>query len=188
MLMATFGLACKKRKRAAGRRMWGAATNVGMSSRPFQWNQLGTIRGVPSRATYATRAGNAEASSARATSVSSRLRSPCASAIRSPWSAASVDADARQQRDLRFGLEEQVAVLGRLDAICARHEARVETVTDAAERFEADYDWWCAHREIAAPHSSLYSETCRALRSSIAATNASVSSRDGYGPRWISIS
>ena len=49
---ATAGLARRLAMRRAGRRMCGAATNVGMtSSSPFQWNQVGTTRGVPSSAT-----------------------------------------------------------------------------------------------------------------------------------------
>src|SRR5262249_46464572 len=56
----------------------GASGNVPNTiSWPFQWNQIGTTRGVPSLQLYASRAGSVDCSSFCATGSSSSARLPC---------------------------------------------------------------------------------------------------------------
>jgi hypothetical protein len=72
---ATSGRARKAPNRRAGAGTWGAWMNVGMTSSPsVHWNQVGTIRGVPSWAVQATRAGMAEASNLLASGGVEELR------------------------------------------------------------------------------------------------------------------
>src|ERR1700736_5957139 len=78
MVIDTFGFLAKALS-------FGAFDGVPMtSSYPFQWNQMGTTRGVPSVHTYANRAGIFDCRSSFDTGCSNSSRPPCFTGIIPP--------------------------------------------------------------------------------------------------------
>lgn len=79
------------------------------TSCPVQWNSIGNTRGVPSAATYATRASSVDASRPCAMWLSSRRTSPCGRAASSSWAGVHIqlryilDADAPGDHRLVLG-------------------------------------------------------------------------------------
>src|SRR6185295_13887261 len=72
-------------------------------SLPFQWNQIGTTRGVPSRQMYARRAGEVDRSNSCATGSSSNAKLPCFVAILFFLSAACSSAEDFLRKKMRDG-------------------------------------------------------------------------------------